>query len=52
MKFQVEEQFGKFVIVQTNPPFRQVGPAYTNHQIAEAQIRRLLLFAKVKEPKS
>jgi hypothetical protein len=42
MKYQIEEKFGKWIIVQIEEPFQQVGPSYPDKKKAEDQLRRLL----------
>jgi hypothetical protein len=41
MKYQLEEKFGKWIIVQTEEPFGQVGPDYPDKETAEKQLKRL-----------
>jgi hypothetical protein len=41
MEYQVEEKFGKWIIVQTEQPFEQVGPSFSDKKTAEEQLRRL-----------
>jgi hypothetical protein len=42
MKYQVEEKRGKWIIVQTEEPFQQVGRDYNDKKTADDQLRRLL----------
>jgi hypothetical protein len=46
MKYQIEEKFGKWIIVQTEEPFQQLRPSYPDKKTAEDQLRRLLEFKK------
>jgi hypothetical protein len=46
MKYQLEEKFGNWIIVQTEEPFQQIGPSYPDKKTAEDQLRRLLQVKK------
>jgi hypothetical protein len=51
MKYQIEEKFGKWVIVRTEEPFEELKPSYPDKKAAEDQLRRLTQ-AEQKKPKS
>jgi hypothetical protein len=41
MEYEIEEKLGKWIIVQTEQPFEQVGPSYPDKKTADDQLRRL-----------